>query len=381
MNSQFMSPEKYSELIGLVYDVAFSSMNWDEFLDRFSGYIGVRFSMMCFVNKNCTERDLFYVHNIPERWQPFFFQYCKYLCNSSSYLSEMPEGVMRLSHDFSPGSIIEGEITGLESLLSSEVAFTRMGAFVCRYGEQYLFFSMSESSCIENPNEEVQRIINLILPHIMRSVMISSKMVEMSNRSILYKDIINRINAAVILTDHLGRVVLSNNKADEMLNNSDDLFVNNSLIKLKDNGETRALYHFICQASRRDSAASTKIGAMTVERESMQSPMRIVVTPVLTNSIPELFGGCAMLFVTENESNIALPNEVVMSLYGLTYAEARLATALAKGLGLDDVAAEFRLSKNTLRSQLYAIYTKIGIKRQNELVNLMVAGPACFASH
>lgn len=62
--------------------------------------------------------------------------------------------------------------------------------------------------------------------------------------------------------------------------------------------------------------------------------------------------------------------------YRLTAAEAALAIALAEGQALRDIAEARRLSINTLRVQLQAIFAKTACHRQSELVRLVLRLPA-----
>ena len=57
--------------------------------------------------------------------------------------------------------------------------------------------------------------------------------------------------------------------------------------------------------------------------------------------------------------------------FRLTDAEARLATQLARGASLEQVADQFGIGKETARSQLKSIFTKLGVHRQGELVAVL----------
>lgn len=58
----------------------------------------------------------------------------------------------------------------------------------------------------------------------------------------------------------------------------------------------------------------------------------------------------------------------LLSRYGLTSAEGRLAQALDRGASVKEAAAAFGISEGTARQQLKAIFRKIGIVRQSELI-------------
>ena len=66
-------------------------------------------------------------------------------------------------------------------------------------------------------------------------------------------------------------------------------------------------------------------------------------------------------------------------LFALSPAEARLASRLADGAGLDEAAAILGISRNTARSQLQAIYGKTGVNRQGDLVRLLLNSAAAHA--
>jgi DNA-binding CsgD family transcriptional regulator len=56
--------------------------------------------------------------------------------------------------------------------------------------------------------------------------------------------------------------------------------------------------------------------------------------------------------------------------YGLTSAEGRLMQALVGGDRLEDISARFAITKETVRSQLKAIFRKTGASSQVDLIRL-----------
>jgi DNA-binding CsgD family transcriptional regulator len=82
-----------------------------------------------------------------------------------------------------------------------------------------------------------------------------------------------------------------------------------------------------------------------------------------------------LLLITDVTAPEAPTQELLAGLFDLTPAEARVARALASGLPLDRVAADFGLSVQTIRNQLAAVFHKTGTSRQVELLRL-IAGSA-----
>jgi DNA-binding CsgD family transcriptional regulator len=59
-------------------------------------------------------------------------------------------------------------------------------------------------------------------------------------------------------------------------------------------------------------------------------------------------------------------------MHGITRAEARLASMLADGISLEEVAEALLVSIQTVRSQLKSVFAKTGVTRQAELVALLL---------
>jgi len=67
------------------------------------------------------------------------------------------------------------------------------------------------------------------------------------------------------------------------------------------------------------------------------------------------------------------------TLFGLTAAEARLAVTLMEGRSLSEASEVRGLSRETVKSQLSAIFSKTDTKRQGELIRLLARVPALGA--
>ncbi len=120
-------------------------------------------------------------------------------------------------------------------------------------------------------------------------------------------------------------------------------------------------------------------GCLRVSRPGRSQPLHVSVMPMHTAN-PLLDLGhervCAALFLSDPIEAPAPPAAVLMALFGLTRAEARVAGALAEGRSLEEVSERFRLSKQTVRTQLKSVFFKTGTSRQSELVRLVLTSPA-----
>ena len=99
------------------------------------------------------------------------------------------------------------------------------------------------------------------------------------------------------------------------------------------------------------------------------NPWLMIEAMPLTASTIEVFDGCRAILVVSDLTQPHLTDGALLSIvFGLTPAEARLASALGEGQDLNAAAAAFGVTRQTVRSQLKTIFAKTGAHRQAELV-------------
>jgi DNA-binding CsgD family transcriptional regulator len=82
------------------------------------------------------------------------------------------------------------------------------------------------------------------------------------------------------------------------------------------------------------------------------------------------------IFISDPSRPREAQKHVLMELFGFTQSEARLALQLASGATLDEAAELSGISRNTVKSHLSAVFSKTGVTRQANLIQLMLASVA-----
>ena len=108
-----------------------------------------------------------------------------------------------------------------------------------------------------------------------------------------------------------------------------------------------------------------------VIRRREKSPVILRVLPVHGAARAPFLGARALLTLTAIEPRAGPKPALLSKAFGLTPAEARLASIIAEGLSPERAAEELAISKATARNQLKAIFAKTGSHRQSELVALL----------
>lgn len=178
-------------------------------------------------------------------------------------------------------------------------------------------------------------------------------------------ELLDAIGLAVLEADEDWRVSRANRAARRILDSRDPIaLVDDRLVF------ARAL----------DATAAARWWARAEER-----PDRPLVLPRLGSPIPLLMhafppasqaasgrkGGRQILLVDPSRTPTPPPS-VLAEAFGLTRAEAGLALALAGGLTLAEYAAHARITTGTARRHLENIFRKTGVRRQVEVVRLVL---------
>ncbi|MFN3512836.1 MAG: alpha/beta fold hydrolase [Phenylobacterium sp.] len=158
--------------------------------------------------------------------------------------------------------------------------------------------------------------------------------------------------ASAILADGLGR-----------------LEIGRDLI-LDDAGNAEALR----RALERVRADDRGQAILKLEREAEEGPRFAYVVPArvlpgLTGALPPDEGALALIFPAAEEAGRLWSS--IRESFGLTAAEVRLARKLRDGRSLKEAADELEVSINTVRNQLRAVFEKMGLKRQSDLVRAL----------
>jgi DNA-binding CsgD family transcriptional regulator len=84
-----------------------------------------------------------------------------------------------------------------------------------------------------------------------------------------------------------------------------------------------------------------------------------------------LMSSGALLTFVSIEPRPGLKPSLLAKLFGLTSAEAKLASLIAEGISVEKAAEALEISRETARNQLKAVFAKTATHRQSELVALL----------
>lgn len=221
-----------------------------------------------------------------------------------------------------------------------------------------------------------QQQFALYVPFFVRAAHLRIRLAQTEARSLLLAGALDYMRGAALLVDRNGTVHFANAEADALLAAGDGVFLSRDELALIDWSAHRALRRRL-DATRlpETSAALTGRVVVTAQRPSGKTPYRIEVLPVPRSSNAALgsFGLVSLVLISDPAKVAGQRLSLVRATYGLTQAEAAIASAVASGATLQQCAERRGVSIGTVRSQMKQVLGKTGCRRQADLVRLVGA--------
>jgi DNA-binding CsgD family transcriptional regulator len=181
-------------------------------------------------------------------------------------------------------------------------------------------------------------------------------------------DALASIGRAALLLDRFGFVLDSNAAADRIFD--DDLRIHGRRLIVRDLRGKAELEELIDRLRTTPDRSGFPMTTFVVRRQR-RSAVLIRAMPVPPAARAPFLGARALLTLSTLEPAPAPEPAILAKAFGLTQAEARLASLIAAGTSPSEAARRLGISRETARNQLKAIFGKTDTHRQSELAVLL----------
>ncbi|CAG8863816.1 hypothetical protein PS627_00754 [Pseudomonas fluorescens] len=251
-----------------------------------------------------------------------------------------------------------------------------MGADVSTPDGGKLRFRITRPKAAPKFTASERTLCEMILPHLRRAMHVHNLLDRSESISELYAQAISRLSVATIVLDQNGSVLRLNPVASELLEHADGLKLVGGRLEATYPSDNRELQRLVRNAFARDvdnEQLSTAAEAMSVARPSGQVNLGVVIEAIPTQDWAEGKSKPAVVVYIRDAVGRSMASETVTKqLFNLTRAETALAMELANGLSLEEAAEVLNVRRNTARAHLRSIFSKTGVRRQTELVRIIL---------
>lgn len=215
-----------------------------------------------------------------------------------------------------------------------------------------------------------------LIPHIARAQRTRREFQRLAADRDSLAAALDRVPRGIILTGPDGTIRHANRAAERMLGDGSAVTARRGRLIARRPADTARIEALVSAAS------ATAVGRAGVASDAVALPMdgsahpaALVAEPLAPQHAEGLggVGAGALLFLSDPAASRRASASRLATVYGLTRAEAALAAEVAGGAGLGAAATALNISANTAKTQLKAVFGKVGVVRQAELVHRIMA--------
>ena len=193
------------------------------------------------------------------------------------------------------------------------------------------------------------------------------------NRALPVTTVDGHSRFSVIQLDRRGWIVAANDRARRLLEEDEALSDVDGVLSAAVPRDNRVLQRLLARAAP-PRGASGSPGSMTIARSSASTRLVVHILPVPTRERePDARQVAVLVLVADPERTPSIDVGLVQAALGLTPAESQLATLVAHGQRVRDIAALTGRTEGTIRWHLNKIFRKQGISGQADLVRRVLA--------
>ena len=222
--------------------------------------------------------------------------------------------------------------------------------------------------------------LNILVPHLQRAMNIQREFVRLQTREQALRRGLDKLLMGLILFDKELQPIYINPVAKSILNYHPAIEMKNDKIYACDHAHTANIHTALI------SAISSKADADPAESSTslgLKHPDCATTLPVIISSVKGILHGFetegshahVVMCFSDPDRTHPIEADKLADVFELTTAEAQVAISIANGIKPKEIANMNDVAISTIRSQLKAIYCKLGVSSQAELVKVLLTGP------
>ena len=223
-------------------------------------------------------------------------------------------------------------------------------------------------------SDDEKRRFATIIPLMQKSLTIYSRMEIGGISQEIYQQLLSSMGIASFILGANYEVMAKNYLAEHVLKNKDGLSIIGKKLICVDKADQLTLTT-MCDTIRQNIAQGNRpqlTDNFTINRPQAGSTWGVLIRPVDSGDFMGAENNPELLLLLRDSNRRQLPTpSLLIDIFGVTLAEARLTLKLLEGLSLTAAAEALGVSRNTARTQLSSVFSKTNLNSQTQLVKLV----------
>jgi len=381
MEQYILDGQALSTVIGHIYEASYNPDKWSTVLEEVATYTGAYSTALLYKNKDSETQGCSFSYNFPAEDIKKFVDF----------------GV-------DPNFYLFYEKASIGNAAASDLLVPDRNELEARLGERYIsmaqptvFYHMAGGLLYEDDSRIIgigvmcpkemgsmteQQIakLDMLIPHLQQAIIIQSEFNHLQKREKALHANLDRLLVGLILFDKNLKPIYINPVAKSILKYHPAIRLDNGKITASEYADTEKIHSALVKAISSATAnhtddASTSLG---IKNHVCTTTLPVIISPVKGDAQgfeTEGHEALAAMCFSDPDRTYPIEADKLTEIYSLTKGEAQVAISMANGLSPNEIAKMNKVEISTIRSQLKAIYHKIGVKSQSELVKTLLTGP------
>ncbi|RYF13819.1 MAG: helix-turn-helix transcriptional regulator [Comamonadaceae bacterium] len=378
-----LSEQSFHALIDRIYEAAEEPQRWRTLYAELQEALGVKSIHMLALDKRHQTLSYSDGANLPVQGELAYMQHFRHIDPRLPVILQRPLGEWTHCHEILTEAEVQAHPFYQEFLIPYDRRYMSGCKLVDTDAATVLFVTLTGAA--EGPLAEAPRaFLERLLPHLRRACRISLQNFVYSTQALVGHMLVNKLRQPVLLTGMNGEVMHANEAAQELLRSTQLVAVEDGQLRLP----ARPLQELLRECARMEQAIKAgaaetggepagQFRSLLVADERRSESMYAFYSVLSPQGAMGTFGlrPVVMLLFYHPGSAPAIDGSLLYAVFGLTPAESRIATLLAEGLSLKQIAQAQGTQHDTVRKQLRSIYQKTATNRQPELIRLLLHLP------
>ncbi len=254
--------------------------------------------------------------------------------------------------------------------------FYSLGSVVTKDDSRAVKLSFLRSERAGAYGADELRVMQAVMPHMQSAVAMHRRLHRLESLAGSALAALDSLRIGIILIGGDGRVMHSNQAAQDMARKSGALSLGaNGTVQAVTMAVTGRLARLVSDAVRTGLGRGSSPGGGLRLPSARSNGLSVFVTPLPAHLSPFGQTAAAAIFCSDPDAVIGGLASALMSVYQMSPAEAALSEALLNGFTLAEFAEQRCVTLHTVKTQLKSASAKVGAKRQVDLVRVLLTGP------
>ena len=362
------------DMLGLIYGVSLHADGWRPFLDAFYDRIAAHMAVLVFRHRPFDAPLTLMVRDQRDSATDLRRTYAKVAATKPIDYDAMESGKLYALRDFVP----HGDLSALpffsEHLEPAGKSHLELIAIGPSDGIRAHLLWVRDDA--KGPLDAQERAwVMSLVPHLERSLAIFGGWKLSQLVSDIGTQALDQLAFGAVALNKDGRILFCNRVAAELIDKSEDLSrVGGRLIfRRKDHAQTMRML-----ATSIDPVSEVAVLRLRHGEETVGLLARRVAGGKVENAVTT----ARVIVYFHGLTRAVRPSLVLLTkLFGLAPSEAMLAILLSEGATLREAAKELGITENSARTYSKRIFTKTGVRRQADLIRLILRSVAMFGDN